>query len=372
MKSAIVYSKKLEGYGFGEGHPFGGDRFSAFFNFFNSRFAACKDRFEIIEARAADDESLELVHTKEYIDKIKRASKGEEVSDIFRFISIDNVNPVTGAVPLGIHEASKIIIGSAIMGGDLVMEGKYNKAIAFGGMHHAKSSFGEGFCFYNDIAILVRHLKQKYKMDRILVLDTDAHAGNGTKDIFYEDPSVLFIDIHQDPGTIYPGTGFVREKGEGKGEGFTVNIPVPPGTGDDAYKLAFDEIIHPLAAEFRPQIIIRYGGSDPHYLDPLTSLGVTVQGFKMIGNEVRLMADELTNGRCVDSIFSGYNLNVLPHCWSAIIAGLLNLDTDLTDLKETDHPPSGSKLSETKMLVKEIKTTFKKYWRCMGYTQRLK
>jgi acetoin utilization protein AcuC len=205
---------------------------------------------------------------------------------------------------------------------------------------------------------------EQYRLERILILDTDAHAGNGTAEYFYSDPRVLFIDIHQDPRTLYPGTGFAHEIGTGEGKGKTVNIPLPPNAGNDSYKLVFEEIIEPLTTEFQPQIIIRNGGSDPHFNDELTSLGLTVTGFHMIGEKVRKMA-EVCGGREIDLIASGYNREVLPYAWLALIGGLLDWDVPA---KEPIQVPAilqtGSSLPETKRIVKEVKSYLKEHWKC--------
>ncbi len=367
MNTAILYHNELASYSFGEGHPLGGDRFKVFFDFFNSRFSTHKDRFKIIESQPVNDEILRLVHSQEYIKAIQSASEGTVLPDISQYVSVDNLNPLTGYIPPGVEKGARIIAGISLKAGELVAEGKFNKAIGIGGgMHHAKPDYGEGFCFYNDVAICVENLKQRYNLKRILLLDTDAHAGNGTKEIFYQDPEVLFIDIHQDPRTLYPGTGFIHEVGSGKGEGFTVNIPLLPGAGNQAYQCIFEEVILPLAQEFKPEVIIRYGGSDPHYLDTLTNLGLTCRGFRMIGRQVNEIAKELTEGRSIDLLLSGYNLAVLPFAWSALIAGLLDLDIDLSGLKEESPPSEDSRLTETKQMAGQLKKQFKKYWRCMG------
>ncbi|MFH1339211.1 MAG: hypothetical protein ABIH40_05170 [Candidatus Omnitrophota bacterium] len=367
MKAAILYHKDLEKYGFGEGHPLTGERFRQFFEFFESRFTAFKKQLEIVEPQAATDDILELVHSREYIKAIRSASEGAVLSDIHRYVSSDNLNPITGYVAAGVEKGARIIVGISLLAGELVAQGKFSKAVGIGGgMHHAKPDYGEGFCFYNDVAICVKNLKQKYNLKKILVLDTDAHAGNGTKEIFYEDPEVLFIDIHQDPRTLYPGTGFIHEIGSGEGAGFTVNIPVLPGTGNLAYRYVFEELIFPLAFEFKPEVIIRYGGSDPHYSDTLTNLGLTLEGFKMIGQEVNQLAEELTGGRSIDLLLSGYNLEALSFAWSALISGLLGLEVDLGGLNEEFLPPEDSGLEETRAMARQLKKLLRKYWRCMG------
>lgn len=232
-------------------------------------------------------------------------------------------------------------------------------------MHHAKPSYGEGFCLYNDVAFCASYLMQEHKLERILILDTDAHAGNGTGEYFYEDPGVLFIDLHQDPTTLYPGTGFAHEIGRGAGRGFTINIPMPVRAGYDSYKLAFESIVQPVTQEFKPEVIVRNGGSDPHFSDGLTSLGLTVEGFRMIGDKVRDMA-EACDGKVVDLIASGYNEKVLPHAWLALISGLAGIELEV---EEPEPIPQRFKtdlaFAATKNVVDEVKSHLKDYWKCL-------
>lgn len=364
--AAVLYSQELKRYSFGKGHPLSEDRFEKFLDFFQSRLGIHNNRLQIVDAQQATDNALQLVHSNNYINVLRSASQGKILPDIYRYVSIDNLDPATGYVPKGIEEGARVIVGISLLASDLLMQGNFAKLIGIGGgMHHAKPDYAEGFCFYNDVAICIMNLKQKHKLKRILVIDTDAHAGNGTKEIFYDDPQVLFIDIHQDPRTLYPGTGFIHEIGSGQGLGFTINIPLLPNTGNQAYSYIFQEVIFPLANEFKPQAIIRYGGSDPHYLDPLTNLGLTLEGFRMIGQEVKELSKELTEGRSIDLLLSGYNMTVLPFAWSALISGLLDWDMDLTGLAEDSSPPESSGLKTTNNIVSELKKCLKKYWRCM-------
>lgn len=237
---------------------------------------------------------------------------------------------------------------------------------ARGGMHHASSSYGEGFCVYNDVAICARNLKQNYGLERILILDTDAHAGNGTAQIFYDSSDILFIDLHQDPRTIYPGKGFAHEIGSGSGEGYTVNVPMPLFSGYDSYELVFDEIVFPLAEEFSPQIILRNGGSDPHFADELTQLGLTLEGFAIIGTKVRELA-KLCDGKVVDLIGSGYNLRVLPAAWVALIGGLTGIKLEIEEpFSIPQRFRKDYALEETKGVIEQVKRNLKAYWRCFA------
>jgi len=367
MEVGFFYHPQIEKYDFGEGHPFRGRRFQIFLNFFKERFPDFKNYFQHILGSPASDQLLCLVHTQDYIDVVKSASSGIEVPYLFHYLSSDNINPLTGRFPQGIDEAARAIVGSSAEALEMVARGSLKKAIVIGGgLHHAQPDFGEGFCIYNDIAIGVENLKRKYKLERILVLDTDAHAGNGVAQFFYNDPCVLFIDLHQDPTTIYPGTGFIHQIGEGKGKGFTINLPLPVGASNKSYQYLFEEIIFPLAREFSPQLMIRYGGSDPHYLDNLTNLGLTLEGFKMIGSYTREIAEEVCQARSVDLVTSGYNEELLPFCWAALIASVLNQEVDLGDFKERNLPGSDFKLDETKEMAHSLKKLLKDYWRCMG------
>jgi len=375
-KTALVYNPEIKNYSFGEGHPFTGERFEIFLKFLKEKLPNFNDYFVEVKPRPATEEDLRLFHQKEYIEAIKRASEGEILPNIFQYATVDNLDPSTGYLPKGIEKATRVLVGTTLTAAKLVFEGspphqkfggggKFKKAISIGGgLHHAKKSFGEGFCIYNDVVICAKKLLN-LGLKRILILDTDAHAGNGTKEAFYENGRVLFIDIHQDPKTLYPGTGFIEEIGKGKGEGFIVNIPLPPGASDFAYQYCFDQIIFPLAKEFKPEIIIRNGGSDPHFQDQLTNLGLTLEGFKMIGQNVRELAEKFSQGKEIDLIASGYNLKILPLAWTALLTGLLNLPIDEKIFKEKISPQKNSGLKETKEIIEKLKEILKKYWKCL-------
>jgi acetoin utilization protein AcuC len=362
-KFAFLFRKEINDYDFGEGHPFHGRRGENFLKFFKEKV---KVDFPILEAEKASDEDLILICEKEYIEFTKKyfeaKSRGEEFDGrFFLYHSADNL-PI--GKPGKIEEAARYIIGQAKLASDLVMEGKFKKVISIGGgLHHAKKNFGEGFCIYNDVAFCAKYLIEKYKLKKILILDTDAHGGNGTLEYFYEDQKVLFIDIHQDPKTLYPGTGFIEQKGSGEGEGLKINIPLPPFSGDQSFTMVFEEIIEPIVKEFKPQVIIRNGGSDPHFSDPLANLNLTLNGFKMIGEKVRNLS-KICKGKEIDLIASGYNLKILSYCWTALISGLLGLEIEILDpltVKKEKEP-----IKEVKELINKIKKEFKKYWRSLN------
>ncbi len=365
MKTALIFNPEIKKYSFGKNHPFNSKRFENFINFFHEKVPNYKKVFKEIKPEPATEEELKLVHDEEYINIIKEASKGIRIPNILEYVTADNLNPTTQYLPQGIHQASKIAVGTSLKAAELVFEEKFKKVIAIGGgLHHAKPSKGEGFCIYNDVAICARKLLKR-GIKKILILDTDAHAGNGTAEIFYKDNKVLLIDFHQDPSTLYPGTGFIGQIGVGKGKGYTINIPLPSGAGDKSYEYSFKEIVFPVVKEFQPEVIIRNGGSDPYFADGLTNLALSIKGFKMIGKQVRKLAKEVCNEKEIDLIASGYNQKILPLAWSSLISGLINLEADLKEPKKTIFSID-SKLKETKEITKELKLNLKEYWNCFN------
>lgn len=353
MPLTVVYSDDIKGYDFGPGHPFRSDRYVNFMNLLRSKL----DAHDEIEPRCATDRDLMMVHDRSYIQDLVAASGGAWIPS-YTYMSED-----TPLQP-GMERAARFIVGASMTAGEIVMRDSSPHAVGVGGgLHHARSDYAAGFCIYNDVAICALNLLQNHGLERILVLDTDAHAGDGTCHILYHEPRVLFIDLHQDPRTLYPGTGFAHEIGEGKGKGFTVNVPMPPGASDEAYEYAMDHVFAPLAEDFRPQIIIRNGGSDPHFADELTDLGLTLEGFVMIGRKVKEVAERVCQGRRVDLLGSGYNQTVLPLGWLALVAGSAGLDLRFREpFIFNSRKESG--LADTRQVVAEVRRSLRGYWKC--------
>jgi acetoin utilization protein AcuC len=362
---AILYREELREYDFGPGHPFRGDRYEIFPPFLKERVPE-DDNYRFLKATPAADSDLLLICSRDYIDFTRtyyEAAYNGRMEHV-KFGLYQSMDNMPFDAPGKLEEAARLIIGQAKLGCDLIQKGAYTKAVSLGGgLHHAKSRFGEGFCLYNDVAFAAHYLMNDYQLERVLILDTDAHAGNGTCDYFYDDPRVLFIDLHQDPHTLYPGTGFAGDIGAGKGKGFTVNVPLPPNAGYDSYYRIFGEIVEPLVREFKPQLIIRNGGSDPHPDDGLTDLGLPVSGFRMIGEKVRRLADEACQGRELDMIASGYNKRVLPYSWLALISGLAGWNIDVEEPAARKLPPDPA-YAQTKLVEAELKSNLKLYWKC--------
>jgi acetoin utilization protein AcuC len=368
MTIAILYREELKEYDFGPGHPFRGDRYEIFPRFLREKLKP-QGHYEFLSADGAADADLLLVCQREYIEftgnYYKSTNLGLDHDHRFHQFHTDDNRPV--GKPGKLEEAARLIVGQAKKACDLIAAGRFKKVVSMGGgLHHAKPSRGEGFCLYNDVAFAGKYLLEKYGLQRILILDTDAHAGNGTAEYFYDDPRVLFIDLHQDPQTIYPGTGFIHQIGENEGKGYTINLPMPIHAGDHCYRLVLQEVVLPVTFEFKPQIILRNGGSDPHFADPLTNLGLTLNGFRMIGQTVREMA-QICEGKAIDFIGSGYNKEILPYAWLALIAGLGNFQIQIEEpLPIPGRLEEGSPYEETKTMIQEIKKNLKKYWPCLA------
>ncbi|MDH7478298.1 MAG: histone deacetylase, partial [Candidatus Bathyarchaeota archaeon] len=335
------------------GHPFRGDRFVNAVKFFETQGLFSLSKIALVEPQQASREDLLRVHDESYVDLIFRLAKERK--------SYDMETPVSQEI----LEAALLIVGGAIECGEAVFDGRARRAISIGGgYHHAGRNYGGGFCLFNDIAVLIEYLRIKYGIKRFLVLDYDVHFGNGTSDIYYRDPNVLYISLHQDPRTIYPGTGFVWQIGEEAGEGYNVNVPLPPGTSDSTYLYALREIFVPLAEEFKPEIIIANGGSDSHFADMLGDLSLTVKGFFEVSRLIRETAEKFCQGKLVLMPGSGYNPKVLPLCWYALIAGIVGLEE--INIKDPYNPPGEPPYCRKKVedTIGELKSLLKKKWNC--------
>lgn len=355
MKVGIAYHEKYCQYDLGPGHPFRGDRFVNAIRFFQEHGLFSHPNILMLEPKPASKQDLLRVHNEDYVNLIFRLAKENRPYDI--------ETPVSPQI----LEATLLIVGGAIATGKTLYEGRVNRAVALGcGYHHAGRNYGGGFCLFNDIAVLVEFLRERYGLKRVLIFDHDVHFGNGTSDIYYEDPNVLFISFHQDPRTIYPGTGFIEQTGRGAGEGFNVNVPLPPQTGDQTYLYALKEIFVPMAEEFKPELMITNGGSDPHFADLLGNLGLTVNGFFRISQTIRAVAEKVCKGKVILMPGSGYNPAVLPQCWYALAAGIVGLETiDATDPYTPPVEPNFVR-QRVESKLRELKRLLRKHWKSFG------
>lgn len=212
------------------------------------------------------------------------------------------------------YDVALMAVGAGLMAVDAVMDGRARNAFCCVRPpgHHAESNRGMGFCLFNNIAIAARYVQSKYRADRVAILDFDVHHGNGTQEIFYADPSTLYISIHQSPH--YPYTGMSWERGEGDGEGYTLNIPVEAGAGDELYFKTYTDIILPAISGYTPDVLFLSAGFDAHRDDPLSGTEISDEGYKEMMRLTLDIADAICDGRVISMLEGGYDLDALSRC----------------------------------------------------------
>ena len=270
-------------------------------------------------------------HTPEYIERVaETAGKQFGVLD-----------PDTHTSPRS-YEAAVLAAGAVITGLKLVAAGQADNAAALVRPpgHHAEADRAKGFCLFNNIAVGARYGLQHLGMERIFILDWDLHHGNGTQHSFYDTDRVLYCSTHQYP--LYPGTGSLKETGTGKGAGYTLNVPLPGGQGDQDFARIMDELVAPVARQYRPDCIMVSAGYDTHVLDPLGGMAVTTAGFAYMTKIMVDLAAELCNGRLVLALEGGYNLQALA---DGVLASLHEMSGEgglptaaFTDLAQKKRP----------------------------------
>jgi acetoin utilization deacetylase AcuC-like enzyme len=258
---------------------------------------------------------LERVHERAYLQRVREACEAEE-------LYIDVPDCTIGRESF---EIARLAAGAAVQAVDGVMSGRFVNAFCAlrPPGHHAERNRAMGFCLLNNAAIAARRLLDDYALSRVLLLDWDVHHGNGTQHLFEDDPRVFYISLHGHPGILYPGTGYAHERGVGAGEGFTLNIPLLPPAGDEAYRRAFDELIHPAIESFRPEFILISAGFDAHRLDPLGPLALETESFGWMSDALAHAARRHGGGRLVSFLEGGYHLDALANSVSLHVERLL-------------------------------------------------
>jgi acetoin utilization deacetylase AcuC-like enzyme len=252
------------------------------------------------------------------------------------------------------YDAALYAAGGAIKAAEAVMKGEVNSAFALVRPpgHHATPKRAMGFCLFNNIAIAAKYALSKFGLERIVIIDFDVHHGNGTQEVFYDNPQVLYASTHQYPH--YPGTGSIEEIGSGEAKGTVVNIPLPGGCGDAEYQQVFEQIIVPVAKRFKPQLILVSAGYDLHWADELALMQVSVTGFAQMVKIIKGLADELCGGRLVFSLEGGYNLAALAASVKATFEVLLG-NTDIEDpLGQTQYQRSAPDITPLIKAIKEL------------------
>ncbi len=270
----------------------------------------------------ATEEQLQYFHTQRHVEAVKEMSKigGLDCGD-------------SAIVGRGSYEIAKLATGGAIQAVKTVIESDtVNKAYVLTRPpgHHAEADQGMGFCIFNNVVIAAKYAQKEMGLNKILILDWDAHHGNGTEDAFYEDDSVLFISLHQD-GLEPIDRGKIEDTGKGKGQGFTVNVPLPAASGDAVYQYAFEQVVIPAIEKFEPELILVSAGQDGSIFDPLARMMLSADGYKYMAKKVKELADKYAKGRMVCLHEGGYCPTYVPFCTHAIIEELSGVTTDVED-----------------------------------------
>jgi acetoin utilization protein AcuC len=272
------------------------------------------DRLELITPRAATAEQLCTVHGTCYLEAVRAASSDPGFTGYGLGTTDDPVFP-------GMYDASALIAGGSAQAAQAVWDGTYEHAVNIaGGLHHAMHDYASGFCVFNDVALGIRTLLAAGAR-KIAYVDIDVHHGDGVQAAFYADARVLTMSLHQDPRTLFPGTGFPDELGSGAAEGTAVNVALPPGTDDDGWLRAFRAVVPGAVRAFGPDVLVTQCGCDTHHEDPLANLELSVDGQRRAIADLHALAHEVAGGRWVAYGGGGYGLvRCVPRTWTHLLA----------------------------------------------------
>lgn len=341
-KTGIVKDERYLRHFMGASHPEGPQRLEVIYEMLND--PDMRGRFKEIPVRRAEREELLPVHSPDYIDMLA-ATAGKE----YTYLDPDTRTSADS------YEAALLAAGGLCEAVSMVCEGALDNAFALVRPpgHHAERSRAMGFCLINNVAVAARYAQDHLHMRRILVADWDLHHGNGTQHAFEDDPSILFFSTHQHP--YYPGTGALREIGVGKGENFTVNVPLSPGFGDGEYLGIFERILKPVALDFDPDLVLVSAGFDTCLGDPLGGMGVTPMGFAAMTGSILEIADECCGGKTVLTLEGGYHLQGLRDSVKAVLKALAGIAEG-----EERRPPADPEALDR--VVREVSAVHRKRW----------
>ncbi len=315
--ASVVFDPSLTEYNFGPSHPMSPIRVDLTMRLADELGVLAGLR--VVPAPMADEELIATVHTRELIAAVTRLGI-EGGDDLEHGLGTDD-NPVFADM----HVAAAHVVGATVEAFRQVLSGEsIHSANITGGLHHAMRERSSGFCIYNDVAIGIQTLLDQ-GVERVAYVDVDVHHGDGVEAIFYDDPRVLTISLHETGQMLFPGTGFPQDSGGEGAAGASVNVALPPGTADGGWLRAFHAVVPPLLREFKPQILVTQHGCDSHMEDPLAHLMLSVDGQRAAYLALHDLAHELCEGKWVVTGGGGYALvEVVPRAWThllAIVAG---------------------------------------------------
>jgi len=296
-----------------QGHPENAKRLESII--FGLQEKGLLEKVKHINSRSAEIDEIAICHKKEYVEYVKEFCK--KGGGYFDPDTYSNQNSYTAAATA---------IGSSIDLVKAVIEGELKNGFALlrPPGHHALANRSMGFCLFGNIAIAAKVALTQSGVSKVAIVDFDVHHGNGTQALVGDDPNILFISSHQYP--FYPGTGSIREIGDGEAEGTIVNIPLQAGVGDNGFKSVYKKIVIPLLERFKPELILVSAGYDAHWEDPLANLNLSLTGYNWISRELIKSAEKICNSKIVFFLEGGYNLQVLSDGVANTIRGLLGIE----------------------------------------------
>lgn len=349
-KTGLVFSPKYCEHDTGAGHPESAKRLQAVLDELKHLgFHSESGIREVLEPAPARIETLKLVHTEQHIRLVRRTCEhGGGVLDLGDTVASSQS-----------YDVARRAVGGALRAVDAVLSDKFKNAFALVRPpgHHAGRSYAMGFCLFNNVAVAATYILKKFHFSRVLVVDIDAHHGNGTQEIFYNTSKVLYLSLHEDPHE-FPGTGFIDETGEGKGVGYTVNIPLPYGASDKSYIHAIDTILVPITQQYSPEFILVSAGYDGHFSDPVGRLGLSSLSYRIAFNRIQSLASALCSDRLVAVLEGGYNLAYLGRLVALTLSSMAGVPYTIVEENQTTHPGAETQAAKVIEAVKEIQSAF--------------
>lgn len=328
MENAFIYTDAYLDYDYGPTHPLRIIRLKLTYGLIKSYGLLDLPSVQFIPTIKAEEKDLAAFHSEEYLNILKQANEGYPMEDAYFY----GLGPGDNPIFPGLFNLSLLLTGATLQAVDFVADGKGEIAFNIaGGLHHAMRARASGFCYINDPVIGIMRLLNRGK--RVAYIDIDAHHGDGVQKAFYETNQVLTISLHESGHTLFPGTGFEYEIGQGEGEGYSVNLPFPPHTEDEVYVRVFDEVVPELVHAFKPDVVVTQLGVDTFYDDPLTNLHLSIFGFERILKKIKNLAP-----RWIALGGGGYNISNVARAWTlawAVMNGIeLNEKLPESFLKE--------------------------------------
>ncbi|HKC26929.1 MAG TPA: acetoin utilization protein AcuC [Jatrophihabitans sp.] len=309
--AVAIWDERYLDYDFGD-HPLNPMRLDLTIRL--ARELGVLERLKVVAPQPADEAQLLTVHDKAYLDAVREASADPTFAGFGLGTTDDPVFP-------GMYDASALVAGGSAQAAQRLWSGEVQHAVNIaGGLHHAMRGYASGFCIFNDVVLGIRTLLAQ-GVQRVAYVDIDVHHGDGVQTAFYDDPRVLTISLHQDPRTLFPGTGMPSEVGAGAAAGTSVNVALPPGTDDVGWLRAFRAVVPGAVRAFRPEVLVTQCGCDTHHEDPLANLELTVDGQRAAIAELHRLAHDVAGGKWLAFGGGGYGLiRCVPRTWTHLLA----------------------------------------------------